>query len=669
MIEKMKKITVLLHNREKKKTLAKLQNLGLLHLDTKEAAVGEKYRKLQKKKQTYESLKSKIEKLALNYTKELKQFTNSDRILSDDNSSAFPSDVKTFHQRMLHLAKKFDTLEKEYLAKEELENDQGKLLPWGEFDWDKLERLEQNEIYFEFYITTQAVYESSNLDGEYFFPVSRDKDRIYLLRILPKHSGAKGHPYTEKGLNESGDKQDISFERIYLPKMSLSEIQKNLEILNAGIRKDEIYLARFHREEDRIQKEIDGISVLMDFESAKFSLENDAQSVVFAITGFLPVSQEGKIVPFLLEEGIAYQIEEPNSEDNVPIKLRNSRFAKAFEPITRIFALPKYMELDPTAFFAPFFALFFGLCLGDIGYGTILFVLASIAYFKVKKELQVIPLLLVFLSISTILSGILLNTFFGEAFFKIPESDFYILESGRELALFSAYTMEGKTIYPAMTLALVLGFVQLSFGVFLQAINLYRTNRSFLYAIKPLAVIGLIWGGTIIAVHRDFLALGFNRDFGIGIFPLGEWLVQIPIISGQILFYSGLVGFFLFNNPEKNFLIRPVFGIWEAYQFIIGFSGDFLSYVRLFALGLASGLLGNAFNQVAFMVLPDKDMASPLFALTLVILVLGHVLNIALSVLGSFVHPLRLTFVEFYKNMNFVGGGREFKPFTIAKES
>lgn len=660
MIEKMKKITVLLHNREKKKVLAKLQNLGLIHLDTKDTAMGEKYRKLLKKKQTYETLQTRILKLAEQYKDDLenpKTKTPVSHPLSEENSSLFPEGIRTFHQKMIYLEEKFSKLEKEYLAKEELENNLYKLQPWGDFDWNLLEKLESKGIYFDFYITGTSVYESFGNKDDHLFEIKREKELVYLIRIRPQF------------LQSEQEYEELSFEKVDLPRASISEIQKDLEIIERSIRKDELFLSGFYSEQETIQKEIQGIEVLMDFELAKSSMDKDSHFIVFAITGYLPILKEKDIVNFLKQEEIAYQITTPDPTDNVPIKLRNNRFSKAFEPITKIFALPKYMELDPTAFFAPFFALFFGLCLGDIGYGAILLAISLVAYFKVKKDFRIIPLLLVFLSISTILSGVLLNTFFGEAFFKVPESDFYILETGSELALFSAYTVDGKTIYPAMTLALVLGFVQLSFGIFLQAVNLFLTYRNLLYTIKPLAVIGFVWGGTIIAVHSDVLDLGFNKSFSVGIFPIGEWLTGIPILVGQVLFYTGIILFFLFNNPDKKFLIRPVFGIWEAYQFIIGFSGDFLSYVRLFALGLASGLLGNAFNQVAFMVLPGNNTSSPLFALTLVILVLGHVLNIALSVLGSFVHPLRLTFVEFYKNMNFEGGGREFRAFSVAKEA
>jgi V/A-type H+/Na+-transporting ATPase subunit I len=666
MIEKMKKITVLLHNSEKKKTLAKLQELGLLHLDTDNSNIGDKLRKLQKKMQTYESILQKVEKLGNMYLDELKSFDNNESIFSSKESDFFPSKIATFHQKMLHLEEMFAKLENEYSAREEMKRDSMAIHPWGDFDWEKIDYLNESGIDTKFHITTIATWNKTKLPDPYFFPIHREGEDLYLVHFIPKFSYSE----TKQDIEESSEEsKDPGFDEIQLPRTSITEIQKDIAILERSIKKDELFLAQFSQEKELIQYEIDKIQVAIDFEMAKLSLANDKNATVFSISGYLPLLEEKKILTFLKEESISYQIDKPKLGEDVPIKLRNNWFSKAFEPITRIFALPKYMELDPTVFFAPFFTLFFGLCLGDIGYGAILLLLSVIAYTKLSKDKKVIALLMIYLSVSTIFSGFLLNTFFGEAFFKMPGSDFYILENGGSIALFSAYTIDGKTIYPAMTLALVLGFIQLSFALFLQAVNQFKLERNFLYSIKPLSVLALIWGGTIVAVHRDFLDLGFNKDFAVGIFPIGQWLIGFPLLLGQSVFYLGVIFFFLFNNPDKKFFIRPVFGIWEAYQFVIGFSGDFLSYVRLFALGLASGLLGNAFNQVAFMVLPNGDMASPFVVFTLIIMVLGHVLNIALSVLGSFVHPLRLTFVEFYKNMNFVGGGREFKPFTVAKEN
>ena len=118
----------------------------------------------------------------------------------------------------------------------------------------------------------------------------------------------------------------------------------------------------------------------------------------------------------------------------------------------------------------------------------------------------------------------------------------------------------------------------------------------------------------------------------------------------------------LFNNPDKKMWIRPLLGLWEMYNVVSGLLGDVLSYIRLFALSLAGGLLGGAINLIATMIRGDDPGIVSWFFMLLV-LVGGHFINFALAALGAFVHPLRLTFVEFYKAVGFTGGGKAYAPF------
>jgi len=121
------------------------------------------------------------------------------------------------------------------------------------------------------------------------------------------------------------------------------------------------------------------------------------------------------------------------------------------------------------------------------------------------------------------------------------------------------------------------------------------------------------------------------------------------------------LGIFPFNNPKGNIFMNIGAGLWDSYNMITGFAGDLLSYIRLFALGLSSAILGLVFNQLAMNLSPDVPVVGQL--VFVIILLFGHGLNIFMATLGALVHPMRLTFVEFYKNAGFIGGGKEYKPF------
>jgi V/A-type H+-transporting ATPase subunit I len=185
-----------------------------------------------------------------------------------------------------------------------------------------------------------------------------------------------------------------------------------------------------------------------------------------------------------------------------------------------------------------------------------------------------------------------------------------------------------------------------------------------MYMLHPLGDICTVIGITIYVTKINFINLA---DFSFGIVPIGPFLSSLPFSVSYIFIGIGLAFMFLFNNPAKGLL--PYFGgagLWALYQFTTGIMGDVLSYLRLFALGLAGGLLGAAFNDIAFMFVLQENgtinYTNPLFLVTLIVLVLGHTINFGLAALGSFVHPLRLTFVEFYKNLEFKGGGKAYSP-------
>jgi V/A-type H+-transporting ATPase subunit I len=329
--------------------------------------------------------------------------------------------------------------------------------------------------------------------------------------------------------------------------------------------------------------------------------------------------------------------EKATPEEKPPILLKNKEFSKKFEMIGELYSLPKYGELDLTPFFAPFYMLFFGFCLGDAGYGILMAILALVFKKKVSKPLKPVLGLVFYLGLSTILFGLIGGTFFG-----IP-----LYETGLPVysTLAERFAAEGTDINNLLFyLALFFGGVQIIFGLFIKAIN---ETKQF------------GWGFALGTIGWILLLVG-----GITIYLI-TMISNIPPENMKIAQYIllGVSGLLILplNNLGRNVFMNIGSGLWNTYNMITGLLGDLLSYIRLFALGISSAILGLVFNSLAVQMSGDIPVLNIL--IMVVILVIGHSINIFMSGLGAFVHPLRLTFVEFYKNAGFTGGGKKYEPF------
>ena len=193
------------------------------------------------------------------------------------------------------------------------------------------------------------------------------------------------------------------------------------------------------------------------------------------------------------------------------------------------------------------------------------------------------------------------------------------------------------------TLSLAIGVVQILFGMGLKAVNL-TIQCGFKSALSPIGwlVLHITVGGSALA----------GIDF------------KNPVV--MTLLILSLIPIFLLNSPGENIFLNIGLGLWDTYNMATGLLGDVLSYVRLFALGLSGGILANVFNQMAIGMRPDNPVAG--FIVMALIFVIGHALNIFMNILGAIVHPMRLTFVEFFKNAGFTGGGTEYRPFSRKTE-
>lgn len=618
MIEKMKKLSLFIYHSSKDRFLENLQNLGVVHLEADKSIQNDEIL-------TLKNLGVKIEKII----KFLNTLENkSEDVKQIEYNDSIENLLKEIEEKQIKL--------NEMIARyENIKKEIDLLKIWGNFDPELIQKINKETGYkIKFYSTISKNYYKIKNKDIIYEKIGEFKSRIYFMVLYKEEIEIA--EILELGIEEK------------IPLKSLNSLEIEKEILNEKINKEKNSFTQYLKYLKYFENNKLILEDRIDYNIANLNLIPEADNKVLLINGWIPKRNLESVIKFLNNEDVAFLIENPNKNEDIPILLKNNKIVKLFEPITKMHSLPSYIELDPTPFFAPFFSAFFGLCLADIGYGLILFfiVIATLILGK-NKKLKPILFLGLILSIMTIISGVILDSLFG---FKFTELKI-LPESFKKFVIFG-------NIQDQMTFALLLGVVQILFGFILQIVNKVKT-KGFLAALQPLGTMFLITGGV-------FYLVGFfiNGDFNIGPIPIKKLILSIPYIYNItiVLLITGAILVLLFNNIGKSIFIRPLIGLWEIYGIITGIPGDILSYIRLFALGLAGALLGNAFNQIAFIV---KDNAPPIinYLGMLLILIGGHTINLALSALSAFVHPLRLILLEFYKAVGFTGGGKPFVPF------
>jgi len=628
MIIPMKKISFLLYHKEKESFLSALQNIGVIQIEINQVKESENLSPIQ-------AITKRVNKTIQTLNRIAKNLEVIPGQVTKGNAEEIISQFEETEQAIEIAKQRISKLNKSYII----------LKPWGNFEPASFEKLEDAGINVRFFEMPAKIFNGLSKSDLFLSEISRDTNTIRFIAF-------------EKGTPLKIDAHEVS-----LPNFSLEEVKKKIKI-----EKD-----RITQHKKTLQKQTQYINILKeypdrekekyDFEAALQNMEEYAEGKILNFTGWIPESLEERVIKFLDKSSTWYTISNPEPNDNVPIKLKNRKFSKVFEPITRIFDLPDYFELDPTPFFAPFYAFFFGLCLGDVGYGLVLFLISIFAIIKVSQQLRPLFILGSILSLATIISGVFLNSFFGQPIFSTSGAESAFFSHGAALALLKPMKTEsGIMLFPAMTFSIYIGLLQIILGIILRSINKYK-NRGTIHIIQPISNIFFIVGITIILAKVNFLDLGI---FTLYTFKIGETIASVPTNTEWYLIAIGLFLFLFFNNPEKKLTIRLPLGIWELYTFSTSLMADSLSYVRLFALGMASSLLGLAFNNIALMLITKDgkiEYGQPIIIATILILIIGHAINLILASIGSFVHPLRLTFVEFYKNLEFKGSGKPYTPF------
>ncbi len=597
----MTKYSFLVYHREYEGFLQNLRDLGVVHLIEKRVEITDEIR------EQYQVV-DRIEKT--------KRFLNKREVIPAEGGNLHNG--KEVFDKIQDLQ---GQLEFSNHALVNLQKEYNELTPWGDFSSDLLKKLLENQINFKFYIC-----QSRKFDFEWQVK--------YPLEIVNNLAGQVYFVVIEK----AGDKFDIPAEEFRFPKHSLSDLKQLVHETKEKIQSINSQLNEYAASSiPALQHYKNTLVQLIEYEKAKFHTTREAEDKLMIVEGWVPENNMENINSYLDKTSTLYITSEAKPEEKVPVMLKNKGFASKFETLGDLYSLPKYNELDLTPFFAPFYTLFFGFCLGDAGYGILISILALFARKKVSKNLKPVTSLIFYLGLSTIFFGLIGGTFFG---INLYETNLPIYSS-----LQAYFKAEGTDINNLLFyLSLILGGIQIIFGMFLKAIN---------------ETIQFGWKLALGTIGWIILILGLAAIFLISKFAGIDMETLKPAIYA-ILGVGGLLVLFL-NNLKRNILINLGAGLWNSYNMVTGVIGDLLSYIRLFALGISSAILGFVFNSLAVEMSGNIPVISAIFMV--IILVIGHSINIFMSGLGAFVHPLRLTFVEFYKNAGFEGGGKKYKPF------
>ena len=600
MIAKMKKLTFLVYHKEYDAFLKSIRDLGVVHVATKAQGSAENA-----------ALQESI-RLSARYTAAIKMLQG----LNVQPAAAHTGDagkgtevlaeIEDVQQQIQQVAHKLQAVEKELVQLE----------PWGDFDPKSVARLRDAGYQIDFYICSDKQFKEEWVDFYNATEINHVGSKLYFVTVMPK-----------------GENIDLEVETAKLPDCSLSDLHVRKENL---AKQSEALQARLKDLAASVVPDLQAAQaqVHSQIEFSKVVLNTDslADNKLMLLQGWAPADCVSKIKDFLESKEVYYEVADPTPEDDVPILLDNKGFFRLFEPIMRLYMLPKYNELDLTPFFAPFFMLFFGLCLGDSGYG--LFMLLAVTVYRlvaknISASMKPILTLVQLLGASTMVCGLLTGTCFG---FNLYDIQLPLFQSLKE-----AISLDNQQMF---NLSLILGGVQIIFGMILKAVN-QTIQFGFKYAV---ATIG--WLFILVSTAIAFAAPGFM--------PMGGTVHMVFLAIGVLMAY-------LYNSPGKNVFVNIGLGLWDSYNMATGLLGDVLSYVRLFALGLSGGILANVFNSLAVGMSPDNVIAGPI--VMVLIFVIGHAINMFMNVLGAMVHPMRLTFVEFFKNSGYEGGGKEYKPF------
>ena len=598
MIERMKKITLIVSESERAKFISRLQEAGVVHVKNLQETACHEIHFLEDKI-------SKIDKMQ--------------GVLSPYSSSAKPGE--NFHERViLENADKVEEAsnEKEKL-KEEIEKTRNQMTwfdSWGEFDPEDLEMLRQKGAMIKLY----------RLKKEEFSKISKAREKARgpgKIQCIKKQTGYVYALY----LSARGE-DDLPFEETAAPEFSLQKMklenekkQKRIEEIEDFFKEKAKTLKAVKACEKKLKKEHLRLSV-------KFGMKEEGRFAY--LRGFCPARAVEKIIVMARCHNIGYITENPKDSEEVPTHITNPRWLRIINPVFQFMnTLPGYEEYDISFYFLMFFSLFFAMLIGDAGYGIIFLVSTFLLRRKFKKVPGEPFFLLYVLSVSTIVWGAITGTWFGSR--AISELPFF---NALIVGKFSSFSADNQNFL--IFVCFLIGAVQLTIAHLLRAVRVLNSVKA--------------------AAEAGWIMILWGMFFAAGKFVLGN---AFP--SFGIWLFAGGISLVLFcSNTEKGIVKGALSTLANLPLSVISSFSDIVSYLRLFAVGYATVIVAESFNNMA---LAGGITGVVSAAAAVFILFFGHLLNIALGFMAVIVHGIRLNMLEFSGHLGMQWTGKKYEPF------
>ena len=621
-IVEMQKMRLLAMKRDRVRILNRLQKMGCVQVVEESGEEAEEFRpkesgKLEEISKQIERLEWAIQKIKA-FDPIKKPLLAPKPVMSDDDLLA----VQASKSDVLEIVRRLEEIDRsviELWARETKELQQiRRLAPWETLDVP-LEKLGQGEKHFSTLIVVPGKGMKALEEGiaqfqvepvlekitswngaEYFFVIGHNLDLEKFREIVRENA------ISEENFSEFQGTAEAAIDQFAGRLARIEEVRRQLarEVESLGKRSQELRLLR-----DALQLEANQI------EAAGRFLETDS---AFVLTAWVPKERREaveKAIRHLIED-YSLEFRDPLEEEKPPTELHNRKAIRPFESIVKLYSYPDPRGIDPTAVMMPFYACFFGLMLSDAAYGIILGVLAAFAVYKLKGKggTGAIAGVMVFGAIATVFWGAMLGSWFG-------------IEDIRPLIGFTPMSDPIKM----MILCLALGAVQLLTGL---CVAMYMN-------LKRHKVVDAI-------CDQGFWLLLL---IGLGMFLLNSQVAMVMAIVGA----GGIV---VTGGRSKKGFGKITGGLGSLYG-ISSYISDLLSYARLFGMGLATGVIAMVFNNVANMFMGGVIGT----VVAVIILIIGHVFNLGINVLGAYVHACRLQYIEFFGKF-YEDGGTPFKPLT-----